>query len=129
MKKILIIDDSPTIRKVVKAKVEKMGLAVVGTAADGEEGIRMFQEQAPDLVLLDLTMPNMDGRKCLEEIRRIDGNARVMILSAILCPEVEADCLQRGAACFVSKNNLFTTDILESRILEAMGRAALPAAA
>ncbi|QQS34463.1 MAG: response regulator [Acidobacteriota bacterium] len=67
-KTILVIDDSATIRKLISAKLEKSGHEVV-TAEDGVEGLEKIAEKTPDLVLLDITMPKMDGYEVCKEIR------------------------------------------------------------
>ncbi len=124
MTRVLIIDDSPTIQRVVISHVESAGGQVVGTATDGDEGILKFKELKPELVLLDITMPNKDGRECLKEILLIDARARVVMLSAISSPEVIKECLALGAKAFLDKTTGFTEGSLKAELLRFMNKEA-----
>lgn len=121
MMKILVVDDSTSIRKVVQARVQKMGFQLVGSAQDGEEGLALYKKHLPDLVLLDITMPNMDGRRCLKELKAINPQAKVIMLSAVSGEETIEECRKLGALAFVSKRDLFTSPDLENEIQAALG--------
>nr|MBU1328603.1 response regulator [Candidatus Omnitrophota bacterium] len=69
-KKILIIDDEEDIQKLLKIRLEQEGFIVI-TASDGEKGVKSAELETPDLILLDIMMPVVDGYSCLKEIRRI----------------------------------------------------------
>ncbi|MEK7868162.1 MAG: response regulator, partial [Candidatus Omnitrophota bacterium] len=69
-KKILIIDDEEDIQKLLKIRLEQEGFIVI-TAGDGEKGVKSAELEMPDLILLDIMMPIVDGYSCLKEIRRI----------------------------------------------------------
>ena len=68
MAKILIVDDSKMSRRMLRTILEGIGHEIVAEACNGEEGIKMYQQYTPDVVTMDITMPEMDGIKCLKEI-------------------------------------------------------------
>ena len=78
-KKILVIDDEEDMQKLLKIRLEQEGFIVL-IAGDGEEGIRLSELEMPDLIILDIMMPNIDGYSCLKEIRRIPKTKNVPIL-------------------------------------------------
>ena len=87
----------------IQSILTEMGFEVIGLAHDGNEGLEKFEETRPDVTLLDVTMPNMDGVECLQKIRELDPDARVVMLSAIKDPETVDRCLQNGALSFLQK--------------------------
>jgi len=103
MARILIVDDSKFIVQVLQKTLESDGHEVVGKGTDGVEGFELFKEQKPDLTLLDITMPNRDGRDCLEDILKHDEHAHVIMISAIKDQEVIDFCLNIGAKGFLNK--------------------------
>lgn len=103
MAKILVVDDSNFIAKALKKTLESGGHEVVGIASDGVEGFELFKKKNPDLTLLDITMPNRDGRDCLYDIIQSNETARVIMISAIKEQEVVDDCLLCGAKDFIKK--------------------------
>ncbi|NUM87796.1 MAG: response regulator [Bdellovibrionales bacterium] len=104
MAKILLCDDNKTILTLFERRFQESGHEIVGKARDGDEGIKLYRELKPDLVLLDITMPNKDGRECLAEILGIDPSARVVMLTGLMDEAVKKDCLARGARAFISKS-------------------------
>ena len=84
MAKILIVDDAAFMRMMLKDILTKGGYDVVGEAADGNEAVAKYNELKPDLVTLDITMPNKDGLQALKEIRANDPNATCIMCSATL---------------------------------------------
>ncbi|WP_144138747.1 response regulator transcription factor [Paraburkholderia sp. BCC1884] len=83
MKRILIIDDHPMIRETIVAVLrEDAELEVVGECGDGEEGLKMTLDISPDLVILDLDLPRLDGLSMIRRIRLQDGKVRILVLSA-----------------------------------------------
>ncbi|MFK8110748.1 MAG: response regulator [Rubripirellula sp.] len=103
MIRVLVVDDSKFMARGIQSILSEMGFDVVGLAHDGNEGWQKFEETRPDVTLLDVTMPNMDGLECLQKIREIDADARVVMLSAIKDPETVDRCLQSGASSFLQK--------------------------
>ena len=103
MIRVLLVDDSKFVTRTLSNILEAMDFQVLGVAHDGHEGIQQYQQLHPDVTLLDLTMPNMDGLECLNGILNLDPEARVVMLSAIQDPDTVAKCLERGACSFLQK--------------------------
>ena len=116
MKKVLVVDDSKAVQRLVSKCIESIGSEVVGYADDGEDGFEKFKSLHPDLVLLDITMPNKDGRECLKDILAHNADARVVMLSALNSQEVIQDCLQMGAVAFLNKPSLSERSELENEL-------------
>jgi two-component system chemotaxis response regulator CheY len=100
---ILIVDDLAFIKIVLRDIIEKAGFRVVGEASNGEQAISMYQDTRPDVVLMDITMPGMDGLTALKKIREIDEAARVIICSALGQQQLIVQALQLGAKDFIVK--------------------------
>jgi two-component system chemotaxis response regulator CheY len=100
---VLIVDDLTFIRVVLRDIVEKGGFRVVGEASNGEQAIMLFQDTRPDVVLMDITMPGMDGLTALKKIREIDAAARVIICSALGQQQLIVQAIQLGAKDFIVK--------------------------
>lgn len=116
MCKVLVVDDSRAIRKIIATGVVAAGGNVVGFAADGEEALNQFKLLLPDLVLLDLTMPNKDGRECLKEILLLNPLSRVVMLSAISAENTIHDCLKMGAEAYLNKALLSNPESLHAEL-------------
>ncbi len=100
---ILIVDDLAFIKLLLRDLVEKAGFRVVGEASNGEEALQMFQDKRPDVVLLDITMPKMDGLTALKKILEIDPNANVIMCSALGQQRLIVQAIQMGARDFIVK--------------------------
>ncbi len=110
IKRIVIIDDSLFLIKQLTAFFEAvMGYQVVAAGADGTQALELYRKHKPDLMTLDITMPNKDGVEALAEILAADPNARVMIISAVRGPEMTR-CLALGARGYMAKPLLFSDD-------------------
>jgi two-component system chemotaxis response regulator CheY len=83
MARILVVDDNAFMRTNLKNVLTKAGFEVVAEAADGQAAVTSYQEAKPDLVTLDITMPNMDGVEALKVLRSIDPTARIVMVSAM----------------------------------------------
>lgn len=103
MAKILVVDDSKFVVTALTAALGSFGHAVVAHGADGNEGFALYKEHQPDLTLLDITMPNRDGRDCLIDIIEHDPNAKVVMISAIKEQDIVDFCMQQGAQGFIQK--------------------------
>ncbi len=100
---VLIVDDLVFIKMVLRDAVEKAGFRVVGEAGDGQEAVELFQDKRPDVVLLDITMPKMDGIAALKKIMEINPNANVIMCSALGQQRLIVEAIQLGARDFIVK--------------------------
>ena len=100
---VLIVDDLTFIKIVLRDIIEKAGFRVIGEASNGEQAIAMYQDTRPDVVLMDITMPGMDGLTALKKIREIDSAARVIICSALGQQQLIVQAIQLGAKDFIVK--------------------------
>ncbi|MDF2587652.1 MAG: chemotaxis protein CheY [Anaerocolumna sp.] len=103
MKRVLIVDDASFIRLAVKTLLEKNGFEVVGEAANGDEGIRLYNQLQPDIVTMDITMPGMSGIETLKQILQLDPKAKVLMLSAMGQEALVRDAIIAGAKSFIVK--------------------------
>jgi two-component system chemotaxis response regulator CheY len=112
--RILIVDDAAFMRMMVKDILVKNGFDVVGEAADGLQAIEKYAELKPDLVTMDITMPEMDGITALKEIRKTNPEAKIIMCSAMGQQAMVIDAIQAGAKDFIVKP--FAAD----RVIEAI---------
>lgn len=117
-KRILICDDAAFIRMQLKEIMQKCGCEVVAEAENGKEAIALFKEHSPDFVLLDITMPFMDGVEALKEIMELDKTAKVIMLSALGQNQIVMACIKLGARDFIVKP--FSADRLMKQIEKIM---------
>ncbi|GIM47811.1 chemotaxis protein CheY [Collibacillus ludicampi] len=102
-KRILIVDDAAFMRMMIKEILTKNGYEVVGEAQDGAQAVEKYKELRPDLVTMDITMPEMDGVNALKQIRAFDPNANVIMCSAMGQQAMVIDAIQAGAKDFIVK--------------------------
>jgi two-component system chemotaxis response regulator CheY len=107
-KKVLLVDDAAFMRMMLKDILVNNSFSIVGEAQDGIEAIQKFIELKPDLVLMDIAMPNMDGIECLCEIKKIDPNAKVIMFSSMGQESIVIESIKSGAINFIVKP--FETD-------------------
>jgi two-component system, chemotaxis family, chemotaxis protein CheY len=112
--RILVVDDAAFMRMMIRDILTKNGYEVVGEAQDGAQAIDKFKELNPDLITMDITMPEMDGISALKEIRKMDSNAKVIMCSAMGQQAMVIDAIQAGAKDFIVKP--FQAD----RVIEAI---------
>ncbi|MDQ0245694.1 two-component system chemotaxis response regulator CheY [Bacillus fengqiuensis] len=115
-KRILIVDDAAFMRMMIKDILSKNGYDVVAEAADGMQAIEKYNEHQPDLVTMDITMPEMDGITALKEIKKINPSAKVIMCSAMGQQAMVIDAIQAGAKDFIVKP--FQAD----RVIEAISK-------
>lgn len=120
--KFLVVDDSKTLVRVISQSLRDLGHTVVGEAYDGFEGFEKFKSLNPEIILLDVTMPNRDGRECLVDILSMNPRAHVIMLSAIKTKDVIEDCLKIGAKEFIHKDDLINKEAFSSHILRIVGQ-------
>lgn len=101
--RILIVDDAAFMRMMIRDILSKNGFEVVGEAQDGSQAIEKFKELRPDLITMDITMPEMDGIAALKEIKKVDANAKVIMCSAMGQQAMVIDAIQAGAKDFIVK--------------------------
>ena len=102
-KKILLVDDAAFMRKMIKDTLVKNGYTDVFEAVDGADAVEKFDQIGPDLVVMDITMPNMDGLEALKAIRAKDGSANVVMCSAMGQESMVMDAVRSGAKDFIVK--------------------------
>jgi two-component system chemotaxis response regulator CheY len=118
MAKILVVDDAAFMRMRAKKMLEQSGHSVV-EAATGSQAVDMYKESKPDAVLLDITMPDMDGMAALKEIRKLDPNAKVAMVTAMGQQSIVMEALKAGAQDFVVKP--FEPDRILAAIKKLLG--------
>jgi len=116
-KRVLIVDDAAFMRMMIRDILLKNGYQVVGEAENGLKAISLFQELRPDVVTMDITMPEMDGITAVKEIKRIDPAARVIMCSAMGQQMMVMEAIQSGARDFVVK------PFQQERVLQALEKA------
>lgn len=100
---IFIVDDAEFMRVMLRDICQDMGLDVVGEAGDGAQAVAMYGDLSPDLVLLDITMPDMDGTVALQEILATDPDAQIVMITALGQKEQVLSAIKSGARDFIIK--------------------------
>lgn len=118
-KKILIVDDAPIVRLMLKDIIEYHGYEICGEASNGQEAIEMYKEMKPELVTMDIIMPEKDGIEALEAILEFDPNAKVVMVTAIDQRESLMKAIRLGATDYIVKP--FENDRVISAVMKAMG--------
>ncbi|HOO63343.1 MAG TPA: response regulator [Synergistaceae bacterium] len=117
MPSVLIVDDAAFMRMMLKDILSKNGYEIVGEAENGKVAVSMYEELKPDVVTMDITMPEMDGITAVKEIKKNSADAKVVMVSAMGQQAMVIEAIQAGAADFIVKP--FQPD----RVLEALGKA------
>jgi len=115
--KVLIVDDAAFMRMMLRDILAKNGFEVVGEAENGKDAVVKYGELKPDIVTMDITMPEMDGIAAVKEIKAVDPAAKVVMVSAMGQQAMVIEAIRSGAADFIVKP--FQPD----RVLEALGKA------
>lgn len=103
MARVLIVDDAAIARFSLRKILEKHGHTIVGEAENGLNAVKKFMEVRPDLVTMDITMPELDGIGAVKEIRALDEKAQIIMVSAMGQQTMVIDAIQAGAKGFVVK--------------------------
>jgi two-component system response regulator EvgA len=105
MHKALVVDDHPFIRASVSMQLRMDRVEVVGQADNGIEAIRLARERSPDVVILDLLIPGLDGLEVISRIKSMERPAKIVVLTSQLAESFSLRCMKAGAAGFVSKTD------------------------
>jgi two-component system chemotaxis response regulator CheY len=103
MAKVLIVDDAAFMRISIKNMLTKNGYEVIGEAENGAIGVDMYKELKPDIVTMDITMPEMSGLEALKEITKLDPQAKVVMVSAMGQEAMVREAIVSGAKGFIVK--------------------------
>ena len=103
MARLLVVDDAMIMRKLIRDVALEAGWEVVGEAPNGERGVELYEQLRPDLVTMDLVMPVMGGNEALRRIRAIDGQAKVVVVTAIDQKATLMESIRDGAIDFIVK--------------------------
>lgn len=116
MAKVLIVDDAAFMRLSIRTMLERNGFEVVGEAENGVIGLKKYIQLKPDIVTLDITMPEMTGLEALKEIRKHDPKAKVVMVSAMGQEDMVKKAIMSGAKTFIVK------PFKEERIVETLNK-------
>ena len=103
MATVLIVDDAAFMRISIKNMLTKNGYEVIGEAENGKVGVEMYKNLSPDIVTMDITMPEMSGLEALKEITKIDPQAKVVMVSAMGQEAMVREAIVSGAKGFIVK--------------------------
>jgi two-component system chemotaxis response regulator CheY len=119
--KLLIVDDSNVIRRRIERCQQIEHLQVVGLASNGVEAIEIFRRTDPDVVTMDITMPQMDGIECVEQLVAIKPHVLILIISALADKATAVEAMEKGANGFLNKP--FSDRQLNEALQELIGGA------
>ncbi len=103
MKRVLVVDDAMFMRKTISSALLEAGFEVVGEAKSGVEAVKKYKELNPDVVTMDITMPDMDGINAVKKIKEYDPNCHIIIISAMGQDAMVKEALAAGAKNFLVK--------------------------
>lgn len=103
MPRVLIVDDAAFMRMMLKDILTKNGYQIAGEAPNGLKAVELYKLEKPDVVTMDITMPEMDGIQALKEIKAVDPNARVIMCSAMGQQAMVMEAIKSGAKDFIVK--------------------------
>ncbi|NLK98559.1 response regulator [Defluviitalea saccharophila] len=112
--RFLVVDDAIFMRTVLKKMLSEEGFEVVGEAGNGLDAIQMAEKLKPDIVTLDITMPEMDGIRAVPEILKVSPNSKIIMCSALGQQAMVVDAIKKGAKDFIVK------PFEKSRVLQAI---------
>ena len=115
--KVLIVDDLSFMRSVIGEMLSASGFTICGEAVDGRDAVSKYRTLKPDIVILDITMPVMDGLEALEKIKKIDADSTIVMCSSMSDQDNIIRAIQLGASDFVVK------PFKKSRMISAVNKA------
>jgi two-component system chemotaxis response regulator CheY len=116
-KKVLIVDDATFMRTVIKDVLQNNGYDVVGEAENGIKAVELYKQLKPDLVTMDITMPEKDGISAVKDIIAMDADARIVMCSAMGQQALVMEAIQAGAKDFLVK------PFQQERVIQALAKA------
>lgn len=119
--RMLVVDDSNVIRRRIERCQRIDGVEVVGTASNGVDALALFVELDPDVVTMDITMPQMDGIECVERMVRLKPGVLILVISALADKATAVEAMEKGANGFLNKP--FSERQLNEALLELLGGA------
>lgn len=119
--RMLVVDDSNVIRRRIERCQRIDGVEVVGTASNGVDALALFVELDPDVVTMDITMPQMDGIECVERMVRLKPGVLILVVSALADKATAVEAMEKGANGFLNKP--FSERQLNEALLELLGGA------
>jgi len=122
MAKVMVVEDAPFIREMIRDILESHEHQIVAEASNGQEALEKYQATKPEIVLMDILMPGMDGLSAINKIREVDPQARIIVVSALVKETLKKEALRAGALDFVAK------PFQVERLLEAVNAAMAPKA-
>lgn len=118
-KKIMIVDDAAFMRMMIKNSLTSNGYTNLVEAQDGKAAVEAYQTEKPDLVIMDITMPNLDGIQALQAIKALDSGAKVVMCSAMGQESMVVDAIRFGALDFIVKP--FKPDRILQTVAKVLG--------
>lgn len=119
MSKILVVDDAAFMRMMVKDALTKNGYSDIIEAPDGEAACALFKSESPDLVIMDITMPNKTGIEALRDIKAMDSSAKIIMCSAMGQEAMVVEAIKLGALDFIVKP--FKPDRIIQAVTKVLG--------
>ena len=117
--RMMIVDDSNVMRRRIERSQQNDQLEVVGTAVNGLDAVTKFKQLMPDVMTLDLTMPEMDGIECVEHVIKIKPDVLILVVSALADKATAVEAIEKGANGVLCKP--FTDDQLNEALAELIG--------
>jgi len=115
-KRVLIVDDAAFMRMMIRDILVKNGYEIAGEAENGQKAVELYQEVRPDVVTMDITMPEMDGIAAVKAIKQLDPGARIIMCSAMGQQLMVMEAIQAGARDFIVK------PFQQDRVIQALGK-------
>ncbi|MBX8633749.1 MAG: response regulator [Thermoplasmata archaeon] len=103
MMKVLVVDDSSLTRAAMVAALTAYNYEIVAEGQDGDDAVRLYKDRKPDVILIDLAMPNKDGLEAIKEILEFDPQAKIVAISALYDRSMQKRAIELGAASYIVK--------------------------
>jgi len=101
--KVMIVDDSTIIRKLISKYIDEFNIEIVAEASDGKLAIEMFKKHNPDIVTMDIIMPELDGLTVIDQMKKLNENVKIVAITALNDKSTGIEAIKRGAKSFVLK--------------------------